>query len=118
LEEKKQIATSETAGSGAVKNVAKVKKSAPADRMMASRFEMKYLISESTAAGMKQFMKSYIPMDRYCNFTAGATIRSSACTWIPKISGFVVRVLKGTRIGSNFGFAATQTSLTILAFLK
>jgi len=48
-----------------------VKKSAPADRMMASRFEMKYLISESTAAGMKQFMKSYIPMDRYCKLHRG-----------------------------------------------
>jgi len=75
LEEAKQQSTSQGTTShssgGVAKGTQKVKRSKSADRMMACRFEMKYLVSESKAAAMTQFMKPYIPMDRYCKLQRG-----------------------------------------------
>jgi len=76
LEEDKRQSTSQVVSSGSSEqSSAKVKKQAKrvksADRMMGCRFEMKYLISESKAAAMTQFMKPYIPVDRYCKLQRG-----------------------------------------------
>ncbi len=45
--------------------------SRPTDRMMACRNELKYLISESQAEAMTQFMRPFIQMDRYCKLQRG-----------------------------------------------
>jgi len=76
LEENKQQSTaqgttSHSSEGGAAKPAKKAKLSASGDRMMACRAEMKYLVSESTAAAMTQFMKPYIPVDRYCKLQRG-----------------------------------------------
>ena len=72
MEETKQQSIIKDSGSASKKVVvAKPKNNRPADKMMACRYEMKYLISESKAAGMKEFMKPYIPMDKYCKLQRG-----------------------------------------------
>lgn len=63
--------TTTGSGGGTAKPKNTVKRSKSADRMMACRFEMKYLVSESKAAAMTHFMQPYIPMDRYCKLQRG-----------------------------------------------
>jgi hypothetical protein len=43
------------------------------DRTLRCRFEMKYLITESQAAAMVQFMKPFLPPDRYCKLQRGGS---------------------------------------------
>jgi hypothetical protein len=47
-------------GTGSIKPAAK-----SGDRMLGCRYEMKYLISESKAEAVTQFVKSYLQVDRY-----------------------------------------------------
>jgi hypothetical protein len=41
------------------------------DRTLKCRFEMKYHITESQAQAMAQFVKSHVPVDRYCKLQRG-----------------------------------------------
>ena len=43
-----------------------VPKATPHERAIQSRYEVKYLISESKAAAIAQFIKPYVRLDRYC----------------------------------------------------
>lgn len=36
------------------------------DRLLSCRYEMKYLVSESKARALAQFVEAYLPLDRYC----------------------------------------------------
>lgn len=42
-----------------------------ADRTLACRFELKYHINESKAQAIAQFIRPYIPLDRYCKLQRG-----------------------------------------------
>jgi len=43
----------------------------PVDKVLACRYEMKYVVTESQAAAMAPFIVQYIPVDRYCKLQRG-----------------------------------------------
>ncbi len=43
------------------------------DNFLSCRFELKYRISESKAAAVEQFVRSYLHLDRYCQIRTGYT---------------------------------------------
>ena len=46
-------------------------KQEPADRTLACRHELKYRLTESRAQAVAQFVKQYLPLDRYCKLRRG-----------------------------------------------
>src|SRR3990172_6263304 len=52
-------------GTAAAKRAAG-KKAEPADKTLACRYEMKYRLTESRARAVAQFVRQYLPVDRYC----------------------------------------------------
>jgi hypothetical protein len=57
--------------SGGEGKVSRSKAMGPADKMLACRYEIKYLVTESQAAAIAQFMRPYIQADRYCKLQRG-----------------------------------------------
>lgn len=55
----------------AVKQSSGKQKEELADKTMACRYELKYRLTESRARAVAQFVKHYIPVDRYCKLQRG-----------------------------------------------
>ena len=58
------MAASQSAADGAKAGLGK--RAAPADKMLACRYELKYHLTESRARAVAEFVKQYVPVDRYC----------------------------------------------------
>jgi hypothetical protein len=58
------LVAGQSAGDGAKAGTGKRAESA--DKMLACRYELKYHITESRARAVAQFVKQYVPVDRYC----------------------------------------------------
>jgi len=75
--EKTQQVSGQSAGSGAAKTnpgVAKKASNKPvevADKTLACRYELKYHLTESKAAAVAQFVRQYLPVDRYAKLQRG-----------------------------------------------
>ncbi|MHC4742966.1 MAG: VTC domain-containing protein [Planctomycetota bacterium] len=49
----------------------KPKKAEPVDKTLACRYELKYRLTEAKARAIAEFVKNYIPVDRYCKLQRG-----------------------------------------------
>jgi len=76
------------------------------DRTLRCRHELKYHISESTAEGIAQFIKPYIPLDRYCKLHRSRDYPSAR------------KVSEDFKTATNYESAVTPTNRIILAFLR
>ena len=47
------------------------KRAEPADKTLACRYELKYRLTESRARAISQFVRHYLPVDRYCKLQRG-----------------------------------------------
>jgi len=78
--EKTQQVSGQSAGSGAAKTnpgVAKKASNKPvevADKTLACRYELKYHLTESKAAAVAQFVRQYLPVDRYAKLQRGGGV--------------------------------------------
>lgn len=49
----------------------KPKKAEPVDKTLACRYELKYRLTESKARAIAEFVRNYLPVDRYCKLQRG-----------------------------------------------